>query len=386
MIENVINPGSMAINIFKYIYVSKALSNIIPSKYSPDYGLNWFDFDDGLRKIYNLMLDSNGYLYSTTNTGIYRSVESTFPIVNSEIFEFPETAVNDTSSLPLNFFNFFSLQLTIDSISSTNNSFFHELSFPISLNPGDSILSSLNFSPDEFGTYIDTIFVYSNLRSHRLMASGNSPSPELLTNPANLHYHPFGMVEINTTKELQFKIINHSPNILKIDSIYAHKPQYNVTSFIYPIELSSDSIEVTISFTPDSNMVYIDTVFIVNNSVPNPYLISVNGIGRLPSFVSNEEEVYTFNLIQNYPNPFNPSTIINYQIPELSFVTIKVYDVLGREVITLLNEEKPVGNYEVEFNATDLPSGIYFYQLRVGDPSTSSGQSFVETKKMVLLR
>ena len=85
-----------------------------------------------------------------------------------------------------------------------------------------------------------------------------------------------------------------------------------------------------------------------------------------------------FELAQNYPNPFNPTTIIKYDIPALSFVTLKVYDVLGKEVGTLVNEEKPIGSYEVDFNATTLQSGIYFYKLQVG--------SFVETKKMVLMK
>jgi hypothetical protein len=83
-------------------------------------------------------------------------------------------------------------------------------------------------------------------------------------------------------------------------------------------------------------------------------------------------------LHQNYPNPFNPSTTIKYSIPELSFVTIKVYDVLGSEVVTLVSEEKPAGSYEIEFDATALPSGVYFYQLKA--------DSFVETKKMVLMK
>jgi predicted GH43/DUF377 family glycosyl hydrolase len=91
-------------------------------------------------------------------------------------------------------------------------------------------------------------------------------------------------------------------------------------------------------------------------------------------------------LRQNYPNPFNPTTKIRYEIPELSFVTVKVYDVLGSEVAILVNEEKPIGSYEVEFNAASLPSGIYFYRLQAGSPSTNSGQDFVETKKMVLLK
>jgi len=85
-----------------------------------------------------------------------------------------------------------------------------------------------------------------------------------------------------------------------------------------------------------------------------------------------------FGLDQNYPNPFNPVTIIKYEIPELSLVTLKVFDVLGSKVVALVDEEKPAGSYEVEFNALALPSGIYFYKLQAG--------SFVETKKMVLMK
>jgi hypothetical protein len=92
----------------------------------------------------------------------------------------------------------------------------------------------------------------------------------------------------------------------------------------------------------------------------------------------------TYKLEQNYPNPFNPITTIKYQIPKLSFVTLKVYDVLGSEIITLVNEEKPVGSYQIEFDATILSSGIYFYRLQVYTPGRAG--SFVETKKMVLLR
>ncbi len=93
-----------------------------------------------------------------------------------------------------------------------------------------------------------------------------------------------------------------------------------------------------------------------------------------------------FIVYQNYPNPFNPTTSLQYSVGSRQFVTLKVYDLLGREIATLINEEKPAGVYEVEFNAVNLPSGIYFYQLRAGNPSAGSGQSFVDTKKMVLLR
>jgi hypothetical protein len=91
--------------------------------------------------------------------------------------------------------------------------------------------------------------------------------------------------------------------------------------------------------------------------------------------ISNPVE---FKLSQNYPNPFNPSTTISYEISERSFVTLKIYDVLGNEIATLVNEEKPAGSYEIEFGGTGLQSGVYFYRLQAG--------SFIETKKMVLMK
>jgi len=91
---------------------------------------------------------------------------------------------------------------------------------------------------------------------------------------------------------------------------------------------------------------------------------------------SEVPENYT--LAQNYPNPFNPTTTIKYSIPKLSFVTIRIYDVLGSEVAALVNEEEPVGTYELNWNAANLPSGVYFYQVRASN--------YTETKKMLLLR
>jgi len=83
-------------------------------------------------------------------------------------------------------------------------------------------------------------------------------------------------------------------------------------------------------------------------------------------------------LSQNYPNPFNPATVISFQLPVGSRVTLKVYDVLGTEIETLVNEEKSAGKYELNWNAVNLPSGVYFYKLQAG--------SFIQTRKMILLK
>jgi len=85
-----------------------------------------------------------------------------------------------------------------------------------------------------------------------------------------------------------------------------------------------------------------------------------------------------FYLSQNYPNPFNPGTKIKFSIPHSGIVSLKVYDILGNEVANLIDEEKPAGEYEVEFYAKELSSGIYFYTLRTG--------AFIQTKKMILIK
>ncbi|MDP2039233.1 MAG: T9SS type A sorting domain-containing protein [Ignavibacteria bacterium] len=95
-----------------------------------------------------------------------------------------------------------------------------------------------------------------------------------------------------------------------------------------------------------------------------------------------------YSLSQNYPNPFNPETTISYKVQAASNVSLKIYDVLGREVATLVNEYQLAGNYNCKLRIEngELPSGVYFYRLQAGDPSHRSGQGFVQTKKMVVLK
>ena len=100
--------------------------------------------------------------------------------------------------------------------------------------------------------------------------------------------------------------------------------------------------------------------------------------GTITGVNDNDQIPHSFSLGQNYPNPFNPRTMINFQLPISDYVRLVVYDVLGREVVTLVNEEKIPGAYSVTFDGSQLPSGTYFYRLEAG--------GFIKTKKMQLVK
>jgi hypothetical protein len=94
--------------------------------------------------------------------------------------------------------------------------------------------------------------------------------------------------------------------------------------------------------------------------------------------LASDDENYNFNLYQNYPNPFNPQTKITFSVPEDSKVNLIVYDILGKEIKTLVNDNLTAGKYEVEFDAGNLSSGIYFYRLSAGKNS--------ETRKLQVIK
>jgi carboxyl-terminal processing protease len=148
----------------------------------------------------------------------------------------------------------------------------------------------------------------------------------------------------------------------------------------YNIQLDSDSTkkggvipDIRIPLTVENmNAIYIDSVDVELDSA----------IAYLNSIASINEEDYNqpeeMQLFQNYPNPFNPITKIRYTISKRSLVTIKIFNVLGNEIATPVNEEKSIGSYNVDFDATNLPSGVYFYRISADD--------FLETKKMLLIK
>ncbi len=181
----------------------------------------------------------------------------------------------------------------------------------------------------------------------RYIVYSDTDSAEVIVNQANLNKK--GWQKVGTVY-----LTEGNKKVLKIDNTYLEAGKY----------LTADAVMIMINrkLSPD--------VVVTNVKDEN------QGINIQPT---------EFNLEQNYPNPFNPSTKIRYTIPNVTLsevegsrVQIKVFDVLGKEVATLINEEKPAGVYEVDFNANGLSSGVYFYQLRSGD--------FIQTNKMILLR
>ena len=181
---------------------------------------------------------------------------------------------------------------------------------------------------------------------------------------------------IVTTYAKRINITDPSMDVTIIGNFYVQAnnidPEFQHTGWWYDY-FTGDSIYVTntseqISLGPGEFHIY------TTAKLPTPE----QGIIDDVESGGDGQTVYNFSLAQNYPNPFNPSTVIRYSVSSAQLVTLKIYDVLGREVKTLVNEEKPSGSYEIEFNASNFSSGIYFYQLTAGD--------FRETKKMILLR
>ena len=126
-----------------------------------------------------------------------------------------------------------------------------------------------------------------------------------------------------------------------------------------------------------------------NDSIQFVRESAIYALDKIKTITSIEKNILQKSeiVISNYPNPFNSNTVINYAIPNQSLVELKVFDVLGKEVATLVNKEQSAGSYQVQFtsNNLQLTSGVYFYQLRAA-PSSSSGHVFIESRKMILLK
>jgi hypothetical protein len=208
----------------------------------------------------------------------------------------------------------------------------------------------------------------------------NTPSKNDLTD--------FDSVEIASEGKTNTFIIKNTgttPLELYGDSTFISITGTNASDFMIITEPDSiisvgDSTSFQIAFKPSENGLMTATVSISNNDWDNdPFNFNIQGTGvALTDLESNLYIPTNFELSQNYPNPFNPFTVINYQLPTTCFVTLKIYDIMGKEVAIIVKEEKATGNYSVRFDASGLSSGLYFYKIMAG--------SFSQSRKMVLIK
>lgn len=211
-----------------------------------------------------------------------------------------------------------------------------------------------------------------------------------------------GNIIIDTTLS---HILNHPYNMYSSGSfepyatvLYKRDETFPSPSWMNPVRdyfhiITNNNGDSTISLSDKELALntanYVDGVYRIyvqafdpneNYSIDSMDVTFKNGISTVES--DDDGRTISFNLEQNYPNPFNPRTVIGYQLPASGFVSLKVFDVLGKEVVTLVNEYKPAGRYEVEFKSGSgiqhPASGIYFYQLKAG--------TNIQTKKMIMIR
>ncbi len=192
----------------------------------------------------------------------------------------------------------------------------------------------------------------------------------------------------NTTAVLTWSLPTKSSSYLTYDVQYSKDK-----AFQNPTVITNVNEKVTQISGLESKSTYYWRVLSKNSfgtvsSYSQPASFSTSAV----TAVEESENIPTqFELSQNYPNPFNPTTKISYALPQNAFVNIKVYDMLGREVKSLVNNEMLAGNHSIEWNGLDnsgnkVASGAYIYRIAAGNPSSGSGQGFISTKKMVLLK
>lgn len=199
-----------------------------------------------------------------------------------------------------------------------------------------------------------------------------------ITDPDSIFFESIGVGDSSLTT---IKLMSNSAKSINITSFYNTDSAYSVVTKV-PFTLPAyGTISLEIKFKPYEESYFKDVLHIRSdneNSRVAQLMVLAGRTDSTISFVDNQTLINDYRLEQNYPNPFNPVTTIQYQIPVTERVTLKIYDVLGVEVETLVNEEKSAGSYKIEFDASQLPSGIYFYRIEIGD--------FYNVKKMILLK
>jgi len=271
--------------------------------------------------------------------------------------------------------------LSISSIASSANPFSARIS-SASIPPGQWIVDTLRFTPAASGIASAAIVVMSNASSSpdTIELSGNGIL--LVSRSVEIHHSRdtvnIGTVLFDHSKDTSFVVSNIGNDTLHVDSTTVTNPRFAVTHSSFNVA-QGGSYADTVRFTALAVGTF-STYVVLHSDATNTAGDTIVVIGTCEKLTSVTDQAVpkVFALSQNYPNPFNPSTIINYQLPKSEHVLLRLYDAIGREVATLVDDYKPAGSYGVQFNAAKLSSGVYFYRIQAGEN--------VDLKKMVLMK
>ena len=241
-------------------------------------------------------------------------------------------------------------------------------SLPQIILPSDSTEFTIRFSPQDTGSFSDTMKIYSNDPDEpvaKVYLSGRAVIPDIVLSDT---VHDFGSCSQYDTINWQMWVSNVGDADLVIDSVEL-EPPFELVSPSLPHTISPhDSIAFVIRFSPVDTGSLCDTMRIFSNDPDEP-VAEV----KLTAYVVGIQEILpqVFAVSQSYPNPFRDFTVIKYQLPQKEWVTIKILDITGRVVNTLVNEVEEPGYYSVvwrgrDINGRSLPSGIYFYVIKAG--------------------
>ena len=194
---------------------------------------------------------------------------------------------------------------------------------------------------------------------------GISQYPFMITSPPSLS---FGTVKKDASKPLTLTITDSSINALKIDSLWTKTKYFSISS---PLSVNlikqNDTGRVTIKFSPDTSKNFVDTLYLLNNSLTQLFKIPLNGNGTLTTMREIFGAPNEFSLKQNYPNPFNPSTTIEFTVAVNGRAILKIFNAIGQDVATLFDGAADAGQYQAAtFDAKNFSSGIYFARLQSG--------------------
>jgi hypothetical protein len=322
-----------------------------------DNGDSIGDYNDGLtnRNVHTLAMDSLGYVYAGTDSGVFKISATSIPTALAKVHHL--SAGWNLLSLPLHPFNH-SRESNYPSACSSAFEYNGTYNACQSLAIGKGYWLKLDVDTDfqllGMSTSLESVQVSTGWN---IIGSLSSPflASSIVSDPPGIRTGQF--LEYDGTQYV-------TSDTIKPGKGYWVRVTQNGKLFLSTSPIASD-VSKRITIIANGEM---------PPSPPNPDIVKPKS--QIPS---------QFALEQNYPNPFNPSTVIRYQLPVNSWVVLKLYNVLGQEVATLVNEKREAGSYEVSFDGSKLTSGVYFYKL-VAQSSEDSRTVFNDVQKMILIK